>query len=60
MNDARSVEDAVRLWNDAQLYLWEIVPAIVPGHYTTVYGLRSDLEGVELAEGFYFQSASLS
>ena len=60
LNDARSVEDAVRQWKDAQLYLWEIVPAIVPGHYTTVYGIRSDLEGVELAEGFYFQSASLS
>lgn len=60
LNDVRSVEDAVRQWNDAQLYLWEIVPAIVPGHYTTVYGIRSDLEGVELAEGFYFQSASLS
>ncbi len=60
LNKAESLEEAYGLWNETQRYLWDIVPAIVPGHYSTVYGIRSDLEGVILREGFYFWSSSLS
>ena len=60
ISSAETIEEAESLWNDAQLHLWTIVPAIIPGHYSTVYGIRSDLEGVILGEGFYFWSSSLS
>ena len=60
LNDVSALDDAAALWQDAQLYLWNIVPAIIPGHYSTVYAVRSDLEGVALGEGFYFWNSSLS
>ena len=60
LNDVSALDDAAALWQDAQLYLWNIVPAIIPGHYSTVYAVRSDLEGVALGEGFYFWDSSLS
>ena len=60
IDEARSLEEASSLWNEAQLYLWSIVPVIVPGHYSTVYAVSSDLDGVILSEGFYFWASSFS
>ena len=60
IDEARSLEEASSLWNEAQLYLWSIVPVIVPGHYSTVYAVSSDLDGVILGEGFYFWASSFS
>ena len=60
IDEAVTLEEASSLWTEAQLYLWSIIPVIVPGHYSTVYAVSSDLDGVILGEGFYFWASSFS
>ncbi len=46
-----SLEEASLKWSEVQRALWESLPVIVPGHYTTVYALDSSLDGVEMIDG---------
>ena len=56
MNEAGPDEGA-SLWRKAQRALWESVPVIIPGHYTTAYAKRIELSGVIINNGFYFWNA---
>ena len=57
VGEAGSMEEARELWEKAQIRLWEYVPAIVPGHYSTVYASSAELLGVDLSDGFHFRNA---
>ena len=57
LNDAGTLEEASMLWNDLQVDLWEYVPVMIPGHYSTIYAVSGDLEGVIISDGFYFWNA---
>lgn len=57
LNDAGTLEEASMLWNDLQADLWEYVPVMIPGHYSTIYAVSGDLEGVIISDGFYFWNA---
>ena len=56
MNDA-GYEEGIRIWRDAQHALWESVPVVVPGHYTTAYAESTSLDGVIINNGFFFWNA---
>ena len=60
IDDALTIEEASSIWKETQGYLWTIMPVIIPGHYSTVYAVSADLEGVLLGDGFYFWAASFS
>ena len=49
-----TVEDAAEEWKDLQKELWEYVPVMVPGHYSTIFAVSPDHEGVIIDDGFYF------
>ena len=42
----------------AQLRLWEYIPVIVPGHYSTVYASSSALQEIGFSDGYDFRKAS--
>ena len=56
LSTSESMEEAAALWQIAQIRLWEYVPVIVPGHYSTVYASRS-ISGIDLSDGFHFRDA---
>lgn len=58
MNNARSIEDAALIWKEAQEYFWATLPVVVPGHYTTAYAARSNLNGIIAQDGFFFWNAT--
>ena len=60
ISGAESLDEAAELWQEAQIMLWQSVPVIVPGHYSTVYGVSSSLDGTIVGDGLYFWAASLS
>ena len=49
-----TVEDAAEEWKNLQKELWEYVPVMVPGHYSTIFAVSPDHEGVIIDDGFYF------
>ena len=55
---AGSEEEAASLWNDIQRKLWEDVPAMILGHYSTIYAASSGIEGIIAGDGIYFWDAS--
>ena len=55
---APSPEEASSIWQDAQIRLWEYVPVIVPGHYSTVHASASRLKGIDFTDGYSFREAS--
>ncbi len=60
LNEASDEEEAMEIWRETQIRLWEYIPVIIPGHYSTVYASTADLEGVDLSDGYHFRSAHLS
>ena len=57
--EASSLEEARDIWKDAQLSLWEYVPVIIPGHYSTIYASSASLDGIDFSDGYHFRSAHL-
>ena len=55
---AGSEEEVASLWNDIQRKLWEDVPAMILGHYSTIYAASSGIEGIIAGDGIYFWDAS--
>ena len=53
-----SPEEAASIWQEAQVRLWEYVPVIVPGHYSTVHASVSSLKGIDFTDGYSFREAS--
>ena len=58
LSEASAEEEAVAIWNEAQKRLWEYIPVIVPGHYSTVYA-SSGVSGVDFSDGYSFRRAVL-
>ena len=52
-----TIEEASGKWKSIQEELWEYIPAIIPGHYITVYASSSSVEGIIIQDGFYFWNA---
>ncbi len=50
-------DDGIALWEKAQNALWNSVPVIIPGHYTTAYAKRDEISDVIINNGFYFWNA---
>ena len=59
LGEAGSLEEAEEAWRAIQPLLWEEVPAMILGHYSTVYAADSDIQGIITGEGIYFWDASL-
>ena len=59
LDEAGSLEEAEEAWRAIQPLLWEEVPAMILGHYSTVYAADSDIQGIITGEGIYFWDASL-
>ena len=57
LSDASTMQEAKTLWEETQRYLWEYIPVIILGHYSTVYAISSDITGVILSDSFYFWDA---
>ena len=52
-----TMEEAYSGWNELQSRLWEYVPVMVPGHYSTIYAVAPGYDGVIIEDGFYFWNA---
>ncbi len=57
LNEATNKEEAISIWQDAQRYCYEYLPAIVAGHYLAGYLYRAELTGIEEEYGFYFYNS---
>lgn len=57
VSSAASEEEAAGAWQEAQIALWDDVPVIIPGHYSTSYAVSSRVKGVRVSDGFYFDRA---
>ncbi len=57
--ETESVEEAISIWQDCQKSLWNYIPVIVPGHYSTVYASVSTLENIDFTNGFNFRKAAV-
>lgn len=57
MGESMTIEEASGKWKSIQEELWEYIPAIIPGHYITVYASSSSVEGIIIQDGFYFWNA---
>ena len=53
-----TLDEAKDRWMAAQLRLWEYIPVIVPGHYSTVYASSSALQEIGFSDGYDFRKAS--
>ena len=59
LSSSSSLEEAAAVWKEAQQSLWEYVPVIIPGHYSTVYASSSCLNGIDFSDGYHFRYAEL-
>ena len=57
VSEAETEEEALEAWREVQQLLWEDVPVIIPGHYSTTYAVKQQIKGVEVRDGFYFMKA---
>ena len=57
MNSSSSIEEAAERWAAIQYSLWEYVPVMIPGHYSTIYAVAEGIDGVIAEDGFYFWNA---
>ena len=57
MNSSSSIEEAAERWAEIQYSLWEYVPVMIPGHYSTIYAVAEGIDGVIAEDGFYFWNA---
>ncbi len=55
---ASSISEAEIIWKEAQERLWEYIPVIVPGHYSTVYA-SAGISGIDFSDGYNFRNAVL-
>lgn len=59
MSSSSTIEEASVLWKETQKALWEYVPVIVPGHYSTVYASSAALHDIDFSDGYNFRNAYL-
>ena len=57
ISSATDIDEAIQIWQECQKKLWEYVPVIVPGHYSTVYASSSSLHDIDFSQGFNFRKA---
>lgn len=57
LNSSQTIEKALEVWKELQLYSFEYLPVIVAGHYNSGYLYRKELKGVIENNGFYFYNA---
>ena len=55
--NAESIEEASELWKEAQVYFWNELPVIVPGHYSTINAYSDTIEGIIVEDGNHFWNA---
>ena len=52
--NSRTMEEAYEEWGILQSELWEYVPVMIPGHYSTIFAVAPGHDGVIIEDGFYF------
>lgn len=57
LNKATSKSEAISIWQEAQRYCYEYLPAIVAGHYLAGYLYREEVVGIDEEYGFYFYNS---
>lgn len=57
ISSAKSIEEASELWKDAQVYFWNDLPVIVPGHYSTINASSATITGIIIEDGNHFWNA---
>ena len=54
----KTIDEAAERWEDVQIMLWDYIPVIVPGHYSTVYAASTSLQGIDFTDGYHFRFAT--
>ena len=60
LSNARTFDEAVEIWKEAQEFYVEDMPVLIPGHYISLHAGSDEVEGVIYHDGAHFWNARKS